>query len=134
MDPIHLEPAVYDVILDKGTFDAITLMEGFGQVVRDRYVKNVSALLKENGHYIIATCNWTRNEIVQHMSASMTLTFPRFNSFFHLSCDKFRFFYVGASTDANFTVWRKGGKQCDSCCFPKAISVSFNYTSKSTKF
>lgn len=43
----------YDVILDKGTLDAIYPDEGTDQV--DRYLANMHRILKENGKFIIVS-------------------------------------------------------------------------------
>ncbi|KAI9554183.1 hypothetical protein GHT06_019455 [Daphnia sinensis] len=64
----------YNLLLDKGTFDAISLMEDFGSAVRERYLKATSSLLKEDGLFLMATCNWTIDEIVQHMAAYYSRT------------------------------------------------------------
>lgn len=71
----------YDLLLDKGTFDAISLMEDFGSAVRERYLKATSSLLKEDGLFLIATCNWTINEIMQHMETCIELIFRTANCF-----------------------------------------------------
>jgi hypothetical protein len=57
----------YDLLLDKGTFDAVSLMEGFGPEVRNRYLDATADLLKSDGVFLIATCNWTDEEITQQM-------------------------------------------------------------------
>lgn len=56
------------MLLDKGTYDAISLMEGFGPDVRERYLTATANLLKNDGLFVIATCNWTAEEITQHMA------------------------------------------------------------------
>jgi hypothetical protein len=63
----------YDLLLDKGTFDAISLMEDFGSEIRERYLKTTCNLLKEDGLFLITTCNWTCEEIVQHMATCTEL-------------------------------------------------------------
>lgn len=62
-----------DLLLDKGTFDAISLMEDFGSEVRERYLKACHNLLKKDGLFLIATCNWTIDEIEQHMATCTEL-------------------------------------------------------------
>ncbi|XP_046452325.1 EEF1A lysine methyltransferase 2-like isoform X2 [Daphnia pulex] len=64
----------YDLLLDKGTFDAISLMEDFGSAIRERYLKTTCSLLKENGLFLITTCNWTSEEIVHHMATHYSRT------------------------------------------------------------
>ena len=58
----------YDLLLDKGTFDAISLMEDFGPTHLERYLSATSEFLTDDGIFIIATCNWTQEEIIQHMA------------------------------------------------------------------
>ena len=65
----------FDLLLDKGTFDAISLMEDFGSAVRGRYLNATSNLLKEDGLFLIATCNWTSEEIMQHMATRIEFIF-----------------------------------------------------------
>merc|ERR1712226_960736 len=52
----------YDVVVDKGTFDAISLSES---AVRDKqsYVRNISELLNPKGMLLITSCNWTEAEL-----------------------------------------------------------------------
>lgn len=57
----------YNLLLDKGTFDAISLMEDFGSTIQQQYLTATSEMLEENGLFLIATCNWTREEIIKHM-------------------------------------------------------------------
>jgi len=57
----------YNLLLDKGTYDAISLMEDFGPALRHQYLSATSEMLAEDGLFLIATCNWTREEIVKHM-------------------------------------------------------------------
>ena len=63
----------YKVLLDKGTFDAISLMENFGSSMRERYLKTTDNLLEDDGFFLIVTCNWTTDEIVQHMASRTEL-------------------------------------------------------------
>ena len=74
----------YDLVIDKGTFDAITLMEDFGPLVRERYINATRQLLKDDGLFLIATCNWTQEEIIQHMETSKNYILNYFNSLFVL--------------------------------------------------
>merc|ERR1712083_76254 len=52
----------YDVVVDKGTFDAISLGE---KAVEDKksYIRNVGELLKPEGLLLITSCNWTEEEL-----------------------------------------------------------------------
>ncbi|KZT29982.1 S-adenosyl-L-methionine-dependent methyltransferase [Neolentinus lepideus HHB14362 ss-1] len=65
----------WDLLLDKGTFDAIALMENRpdGSVPRSEYPKRVAKLLKPGGHFLITcklvlsvfstSCNFTDDEL-----------------------------------------------------------------------
>ncbi|XP_017768330.1 PREDICTED: protein-lysine N-methyltransferase mettl10 [Nicrophorus vespilloides] len=53
-----------DVVLDKGTYDAISLsLEA--KENRLKYIKNVCKFMKDNGLFIITSCNWTQEELCE---------------------------------------------------------------------
>lgn len=54
----------FDIIHDKGTYDAISLTEN-ALANRNIYIENVYDSLNDNGLFIITSCNWTENELVQ---------------------------------------------------------------------
>lgn len=62
--------APYDVCLDKGTYDAICLCADDVDVKKQRYVDNVYALTKDEGLFIITSCNWTREELLAQFQHS----------------------------------------------------------------
>lgn len=51
----------WDVVLDKGTFDAVSL-SGVPDVER-RYVRRVEELVKKGGLVLVTSCNWTEDEV-----------------------------------------------------------------------
>ena len=57
----------FDVVLDKGTFDAISLsaeVDGRGRRICEGYAARVALLLKpETGRLIVTSCNWTEEEL-----------------------------------------------------------------------
>ena len=56
----------FDVVLDKGTFDAISLSdETDEQGTREstKYRSKVEALIKTGGHLLVTSCNWTETEL-----------------------------------------------------------------------
>lgn len=61
----------FDLILDKGTFDAISLSaettEHGGQEVRivEAYPGKVAQMIKPGGYFLITSCNWTEQEVVR---------------------------------------------------------------------
>jgi len=62
----------YDIVVDKGTFDAISL----GQTARkdkQRYVRNISELLNPKGMLVITSCNWTEAELKSQFSSKFRL-------------------------------------------------------------
>ena len=56
----------FDVVLDKGTFDAISLMnhDPSSQHPCEIYRDRVTRLLKPGCFLIITSCNWTRDELI----------------------------------------------------------------------
>lgn len=74
--------AAYDVVLDKGTFDAISLMPHPPAESRDSasdshpcavYRKKVLPLLRPDGGFLVITsCNWTKEELVAWLAPSAT--------------------------------------------------------------
>ncbi|RIA85641.1 S-adenosyl-L-methionine-dependent methyltransferase [Glomus cerebriforme] len=57
----------FDIILDKGTFDAIALYpkeEEKGKHSKDIYSSKVHSLLNINGYFLITSCNFTKEELI----------------------------------------------------------------------
>lgn len=56
----------FDVVLDKGTFDAICLsqeMDAQGRRICEGYREKVEPLVKKGGRLLITSCNWTEDEL-----------------------------------------------------------------------
>jgi len=56
----------FDVVLDKGTFDAICLSQDtdeHGRRICERYREKVEPLVKKGGRFLITSCNWTEEEL-----------------------------------------------------------------------
>lgn len=56
----------FDVVLDKGTFDAICLsqeMDAQGRRICEGYRERVEPLIKPGGRFLITSCNWTEEEL-----------------------------------------------------------------------
>lgn len=51
----------WDVVLDKGTFDAVSLM-GDAEAGR-RYVERVREVVRPGGWAVVTSCNWTEGEV-----------------------------------------------------------------------
>lgn len=58
--------AGWDVVLDKGTFDAISLSEEreeHGRRICEGYKDRVVPLIKAGGIFLVTSCNWTEEEL-----------------------------------------------------------------------
>ncbi|KAG2154055.1 S-adenosyl-L-methionine-dependent methyltransferase [Suillus clintonianus] len=55
----------WDLILDKGTYDAIALMEkdDNGRIPVEAYPMRIAKLLNPGGHFLITSCNFTEVEL-----------------------------------------------------------------------
>lgn len=54
----------FDIILDKGTYDAISLSYN-AKTNRATYIKNIHSFLKPTGCLILTSCNWTKDELME---------------------------------------------------------------------
>ncbi|CRK87717.1 CLUMA_CG001507, isoform A, partial [Clunio marinus] len=54
----------FKVCHDKGTYDAISLMEN-AMEKRSIYMKNVANLMNDDGLFIITSCNFTEDELIE---------------------------------------------------------------------
>lgn len=56
---------VWDLVLDKGTFDAIALgpKDEHGKSPASKYPRRVSQLLRPGGYFLITSCNFTESEL-----------------------------------------------------------------------
>lgn len=56
----------FDVLLDKGTFDAVSLNaeeDADGRRICEGYRDKVEGLVKPGGRFLITSCNWTEKEL-----------------------------------------------------------------------
>ncbi|KAG0652229.1 Elongation factor methyltransferase 4 [Hyphodiscus hymeniophilus] len=56
----------WDIVLDKGTFDAISLSEEKdenGRRICEGYKERVLPLIREGGIFLVTSCNWTEEEL-----------------------------------------------------------------------
>ncbi|KAF5287053.1 hypothetical protein FQR65_LT12354 [Abscondita terminalis] len=61
-----------DVVLDKGTYDAIS-MTTTARENREAYINNVHECLNANGLLVITSCNWTKEELINHFCTRFDL-------------------------------------------------------------
>ena len=65
----------FDIVLDKGTFDAISLTPTQTSATEssehpcETYRVNVTRLVRPGGFLVITSCNWTREELVQWLTS-----------------------------------------------------------------
>lgn len=73
----------FNVALDKGTYDAISLNPNEAKDKRMLYKTNVVNMLKPNGLLIITSCNWTDQELIQdfgtHFDLETVIPTPKFH-------------------------------------------------------
>ncbi|KAL4881141.1 methyltransferase domain-containing protein [Aspergillus karnatakaensis] len=53
----------FDIVLDKGTFDAVSLMTEKKEC--ERYPGIAGALVRKGGFLVVTSCNWTEEEVVR---------------------------------------------------------------------
>ncbi|KAL8745556.1 MAG: hypothetical protein Q9190_002322 [Brigantiaea leucoxantha] len=56
----------WDVVLDKGTFDAVSLnpeTDNQGRRVMEGYRERVEQMIKPGGRFLVTSCNWTEEEL-----------------------------------------------------------------------
>jgi len=58
----------YDIVLDKGTYDAICLNPVDAQKQRRTYHEAISRLVRSGGLFIVTSCNWTQAELLQQFN------------------------------------------------------------------
>ena len=74
----------FDLVLDKGTFDAISL-RGDAKEARQNYIDTIIALLvPTTGRFLITSCNWTHDELLaQYLPAGFVyegkIDYPTFS-------------------------------------------------------
>lgn len=55
----------FDVCIDKGTFDAISLNPDNTNEGKRLYVQALKDALKNNGFFSITSCNWTKEQLLE---------------------------------------------------------------------
>lgn len=70
MDFLNPSPELkgFDLCIDKGTFDAISLNPEDREIAKLQYMSSLRAVLKSQGHFIITSCNWTKEQLLQIFS------------------------------------------------------------------
>ncbi|XP_052009888.1 EEF1A lysine methyltransferase 2 [Xyrauchen texanus] len=55
----------FDICIDKGTFDAISLSPEDREEAKNRYVASLRTVMNPEGFFIITSCNWTKEQLLQ---------------------------------------------------------------------
>ncbi|MBN3324562.1 EFMT2 methyltransferase, partial [Atractosteus spatula] len=63
----------FDVCVDKGTFDAISLNPDSTAQGTTRYVQALRSVLRQEGLFLITSCNWTREQLLHVFSEGFEL-------------------------------------------------------------
>ncbi|XP_068597378.1 EEF1A lysine methyltransferase 2 isoform X2 [Brachionichthys hirsutus] len=58
----------FDVCVDKGTFDAISLNPDNAKNSKKLYVQSLRDALKDKGLFAITSCNWTKEQLLEKLS------------------------------------------------------------------
>ncbi|XP_076982460.1 EEF1A lysine methyltransferase 2 [Tamandua tetradactyla] len=70
---LSTELSGFHICVDKGTFDAISLSPDSAIEKRKQYVKSLSRVLKVKGFFLITSCNWTKEELLNEFSEGFEL-------------------------------------------------------------
>ncbi|KAM9848019.1 EEF1A lysine methyltransferase 2 [Aulostomus maculatus] len=58
----------FDICIDKGTFDAISLNPDNTKEVKKLYIQALKDALKDQGFFSITSCNWTKEQLLDRFS------------------------------------------------------------------
>jgi len=60
----------FKLIIDKGTYDAICLNPDIDlDTVKLKYTEKINHLLDQNGFFLLASCNWTKDELLHSFTS-----------------------------------------------------------------
>lgn len=119
-------PVGFDVVLDKGTYDAISLSEetlADGRRVYEDYPRKVAAVVKTGGLLVVTSCNWTEEELQKKMLAEKSED-PQQNA--RVSCheahEPHRSEAAWASEVSDILIWREDRTNNMYGLFPENIA------------
>jgi hypothetical protein len=107
----------YDVVLDKGTFDAISLssdVDEQGRRLGEGYKDRIIPLVREGGVFLVTSCNWTEGELRGWFEGP-----GREEGSEKLEGEEFVFVFVAAVKYRSFRFGGKEGQSVSSVCFRK---------------
>ncbi|KAK4179664.1 S-adenosyl-L-methionine-dependent methyltransferase [Triangularia setosa] len=103
----------WDLVLDKGTFDAVSLSDEKdtkGRRINEGYGERVLQLLKVGGIFLVTSCNWTETELRNWFETSTT---P--------NDDKTKLKMVGRIDYPSFSFGGVKGQTITTLCFEKVV-------------
>lgn len=113
----------FDVVLDKGTFDAISLSDellgdGSGRRMYEGYAENIVGAMKKGGLLVVTSCNWTGEELKSKLLVTEGYSLPSVlegnntNSNWRVDLE-----YHGTISYPSFLFGGKQGQAISSICF-----------------
>lgn len=63
----------FDIVHDKGTYDAISLHPDNPAEKRSTYIQHLHDITSDNGLLILSSCNWTENELCTSLNGKYQL-------------------------------------------------------------
>ncbi|XP_043483003.1 EEF1A lysine methyltransferase 2 [Leptopilina heterotoma] len=84
LDETNSLPNDFKLAHDKGTYDAISLNPENPKENRIKYIKNIHKILLPGGYLLLTSCNWTKDELIEHFR-------EKFNFLFELPTKTFSF-------------------------------------------
>uniref|UniRef100_A0A2M4AX98 Protein-lysine N-methyltransferase n=1 Tax=Anopheles triannulatus TaxID=58253 RepID=A0A2M4AX98_9DIPT len=63
----------FKVVHDKGTYDAISLHPEDSKTMRSQYIASVHRMLRDDGIFVLTSCNWTESELVKSFEGRFNL-------------------------------------------------------------
>lgn len=70
LDAENKLPGDFKLAHDKGTYDAISLSPENPKEKRLKYIENVHKILLHGGYLLLTSCNWTKDELLEHFRES----------------------------------------------------------------
>ncbi|KAF8418802.1 S-adenosyl-L-methionine-dependent methyltransferase [Tirmania nivea] len=104
-DPMKWAGVPFDVVLDKGTFDAISLSGELledGRKLAEGYAEKIAQAVKPGKWFIITSCNWTEGELKRKLGGVGGLQ------------------YYGSVKYPSFTFGGKKGQAISTLCFRRS--------------
>ncbi|KAK7918334.1 protein-lysine N-methyltransferase EFM4 [Apiospora marii] len=115
----------WDVVLDKGTFDAISLSSetdpATGRRVSENYRARVLPLVREGGLFLVTSCNWTEEELDKWFAGEQQQQEGQSDEAEERS---WRFQQVGRVEYPSFSFGGVKGSTISSLCFRKMARAS----------